>query len=392
MTAHQMPNYNSLLEHFQEVPIFDTHSHIGWMQKYKAFTNIPSIIASLLATGIPDTNLRNKNFDQQVSYIQQHGERYQNIWNYRIILKSLKDLYGNSNADIIRGINANRNQEKFKQVKDIMDNANVKVIVADLWADMPKQEEKWFNTAYHLDSGGYINAKWDGDLEEALEEETEFLEENAHKLFQTFKYSGAYRRILQFDEIRDEVAEKIFAKKLKDRSPKEIMQLEDYLFFYYIDMARELKIPIQIHTGFGWGPINLPEVSVLNLWPVFKKTEHWDVKYCIFHGSYPYISEMGYTAAVFKNVFLDFNCLASLSPHVMKRALSEWIDIVPMDKIMCGSDNVMEWIHAAAGAHRRMLAEVLSEKIQRDYMDYEVAINVGKKILHDNAADLIRKE
>jgi hypothetical protein len=70
---------------------------------------------------------------------------------------------------------------------------------------------------------------------------------------------------------------------------------------------------------------------------------------------------------------------------MLKRALHEWIDIVPMDRMVTGSDGSYEWLFFGAKLNRECLAEVLTEKIEDEYMDEEMAYSVGRRILRDNA-------
>jgi Tat protein secretion system quality control protein TatD with DNase activity len=70
---------------------------------------------------------------------------------------------------------------------------------------------------------------------------------------------------------------------------------------------------------------------------------------------------------------------------MLKRGLHEWIDIVPMDRIVTGSDGSYEWLYFAGKYNREALAEVLAEKISNEHMDMELAVEVGRHVLRDNA-------
>jgi hypothetical protein len=73
---------------------------------------------------------------------------------------------------------------------------------------------------------------------------------------------------------------------------------------------------------------------------------------------------------------------------MLKRALHEWIDIVPMDRMVTGSDGSYEWLYFGAKLNRECLAQVLAEKIDDEFMDEEMALSVGRHILRDNARDI----
>lgn len=382
-----------LLSEFELTPVFDTHNHIGCDVPYgpNNCDDFSSVLITNLASGLPDASIGALPPERRIEALRSQMCRFRNLWVYRLMNETCKRLYGESEQEILNGVKANRRKGCWAAIREIMEQANVRSIVADTWDRLPDENHSWLFAAYHLDSIGLMSLQGSGDLDQAIGDETRRLRTWARKRFQVFKYGGAYRRVLSFEKIPYRTAEKVFRKPPSKRSQKESLRLEDFLFYYYLDMAKELDIPIQIHTGLGFGPLDLHNSNVLNLWSLFLDKEYWDVKFLIFHGSYPYLSEMGYTATVFRNVYLDFNFLSVLSPEVLRRALSEWIDIVPMDKLMCGSDQFFESIYAAAYVHRKVLAEVLARKIQEHIMDYDLAIEIGRRILYENAAAVIRK-
>ena len=72
-----------------------------------------------------------------------------------------------------------------------------------------------------------------------------------------------------------------------------------------------------------------------------------------------------------------------------KRAYHEWLEVMPSDHIMWGSDcRHAEGIYGATETTRRCLAEVLAEKIEAGDLKEEFALKIGKQILRDNALKL----
>ncbi|UCD57699.1 MAG: hypothetical protein JSV16_00905 [Candidatus Hydrogenedentota bacterium] len=62
---------------------------------------------------------------------------------------------------------------------------------------------------------------------------------------------------------------------------------------------------------------------------------------------------------------------------------------MPAGKFLWGGDCASpEGIHGAVSMVRQGLTEVLAEKIEEDLLDEELALNVARGILHDNAERL----
>jgi uncharacterized protein len=72
-----------------------------------------------------------------------------------------------------------------------------------------------------------------------------------------------------------------------------------------------------------------------------------------------------------------------------RRALHEWLEIVPADHILWGSDSIhAEGIYGATVVTRRCLAEVLAEKVIRGDITEPQAEKIGRMIMRENAIGL----
>jgi predicted TIM-barrel fold metal-dependent hydrolase len=175
--------------------------------------------------------------------------------------------------------------------------------------------------------------------------------------------------------------------------PREPRTVEDYLTRHGLRQCNDSGLPVQIHTGFGWSsgtPLHLDNADVSNLIPLFEAPEFRKVRFLIFHGSWPNTGTMGYLAASYENVYLDFNCLVALSREVAARSLSEWLDIVPLQKLMTGTDGpYLEWWIATARETRRVLTEVLSRKVYQGLYSETMALDAAKAVLQTNAREAL---
>ena len=61
------------------------------------------------------------------------------------------------------------------------------------------------------------------------------------------------------------------------------------------------------------------------------------VKFDLFHISYPYQGELSVLAKLFPNVYVDFCWAHIVSPSVSRRTLHEFLEMVPVNKILASA-------------------------------------------------------
>ena len=120
--------------------------------------------------------------------------------------------------------------------------------------------------------------------------------------------------------------------------------------------------------------------------------DYQKVDFVLFHGGYPYINEVGVLAKYHPNVFLDACWLSDISITGYKKALSEWLEIVPSNKIFAwgGDQMLIEHSYASLLLAKDLIADVLVDKINSGYFNQKVALSVMKKILGQNAINLFK--
>jgi len=81
-----------------------------------------------------------------------------------------------------------------------------------------------------------------------------------------------------------------------------------------------------------------------------------------------------------------------ISPAVGRRALDEWLETVPGNKIMAfgGDYRIPEGAYAHAVMAREVVAKVLAAKVEEGYFSEGEAKTLAKRLLHDNAYELFR--
>ena len=200
----------------------------------------------------------------------------------------------------------------------------------------------------------------------------------------------AYDRSLRFEHVGEQEARRVFEKPDEQVTREEAIRFQDSMMHAIVDRAARHGIPIQIHTGIQagyWSALEDSNPVLLN--NLF--LEHPDAKFDVFHGGYPYTSELAALAKSFPNVYLNMCWLPLISPTVARRCLHEWIETVPQSKLLWGGDcQIVEETYGHTLVMREIVAQVLKEKVESGYFGLEVAEEIAVRILRQNAIDLYR--
>jgi len=164
--------------------------------------------------------------------------------------------------------------------------------------------------------------------------------------------------------------------------------LGDYMFHILIQRACDEDLPVQIHTGYlagNWG--SLAGTKALNLVPIFDK--YRACRFDIFHASWPWTSELGTIGKNYPNVWLDMCWAWTMNPAQSERALSEWIDGVPFNKIFAyGADTGLPWNNVGYSLQAKLgIARVLESKIEAGYLDERTAEEIASYIMLKNGEE-----
>jgi len=167
-------------------------------------------------------------------------------------------------------------------------------------------------------------------------------------------------------------------------SAEDIKQLQDYLIFYLAEVAQEMGLIFQIHTGVqsNWG--NIPDSDPLLLIPLLKAFP--GVRFDLFHAGYPYSRMLGMLGKHYPNVWLNMAWMYIVSMAASRQVLSEWIDLVPGHRILgFGSDVIFpEMILGHLIMARSCVADVLAEKVEKDFLSRDEALSLAKRMFRDN--------
>jgi len=155
------------------------------------------------------------------------------------------------------------------------------------------------------------------------------------------------------------------------------------------ERCAEHKLPFHFHTGLQAGGYNvITNANPTHLTNLFMKFP--DVRFILFHGGYPYIQEAGIMAQYFPNVYVNGCWLPQISPVAYKRALNEWLEILPSNKIFAwGGDNwIIDESYASLMLAKDLVSEVLTVKVTSGYFSKKTALSVAEKIMGKNAIEI----
>ncbi len=202
----------------------------------------------------------------------------------------------------------------------------------------------------------------------------------------------AYRRSIFFDNVCKADAEKIFDRLYThpnaNLSWEESKPMQDYMQHAVIRAATDLNLPIQVHTGMQTGSGNVIANSEPNLLTnLFMRYKN--ARFDIFHAGYPYHSELAVLSKNFPNVYANLCWLPIISPWMAERVLNEWLEVIPVSKIFAfgGDYTIVEGALGQAIMTRKVVANVLQEKITRGYFSQQDAQEFAERILLSNARD-----
>lgn len=342
------------------------------------------------------------------NYIEPYWRNTFNTSFSRIILQGIKRLYNIDGLDrsTVTGLS-----DKIRTVykngwmdRILRDSCRIDYVIQDgyQFANNPdyiryaRRFESWITlrSRFRIDSIAMEQLDPIYTLEDLVKSMRDEFAKQYGKGMAVIKLSIAYSRSLEVSRVETDAAKKIFRTLVNGDedlvlSYDAAKPLQDFLIFRLMELAREYKVPVAIHTGQQAGGPNYIRHSyptlLAGLFIAFP-----DVNFVLYHGSYPFGGEASSLAKNFPNVYIDFNWMYSISPSYSKRYLAEWIETVPVHKLMAfgGDCMVVENVYSELLVARQIISDVLSEKVRTGYFTEEEAKLVARMMLRDNAARL----
>lgn len=422
--------YQTIKEYIDQIWVVDTHEHLtqeqAWLEADEGCVDFSRFFAhyasvDLISAGLPNESLNRIRsektpLDEKWALFEPFWEKAKYTAYCRAVdlaIKELFDLPGLSRETYKPLAEKMRKMRKPGYYRHVLkDKGRIAVSILDLGADDADRE--FFVPVARLDHFIMVHT-----LEELRNLENESgmsihslddLTAALAKVFQTKKERGAvaiksglaYVRTLNYEYPSKAEAERVFNQlftRLGPRTndgiygtrPGEAKVLQDYMFHKIVQLCVEHDLPFQIHTGIQEGNGNCLEQSnpvLLN--DVFLK--YPKARFDIFHAGYPYWDELGVMAKMFPGVHADLCWMNVISPAAARRALDEWLEVMPASKIFAfGGDYIfVEGAYAHSRFARDNVAKVLAAKVDDGYFTLEDAKRVADMILRENANEFFK--
>jgi hypothetical protein len=193
------------------------------------------------------------------------------------------------------------------------------------------------------------------------------------------KNALAYDRDITFDEPDETLARQAWGKAKP--SVAERKAFSDFVVDYLCRLAGERDLPVQMHLGTAIirGSHPLHAAGLIE--------RHPRTRFLLMHLAYPWSRDLLGMAFVYRNIWLDLTWSLLLSPSHFKLALHEAIEIEPDEsRLMIGGDNWhVEETYGTLLLARRLIGEVLQEKVAAGYFGVAHAQRLAARILNENA-------
>ncbi|HVE49484.1 MAG TPA: amidohydrolase family protein [Casimicrobiaceae bacterium] len=206
------------------------------------------------------------------------------------------------------------------------------------------------------------------------------------------KIVSAYVRSIEFGAATYANASNVYGM-MTSGSVVDSAPLENFLVRRLAQYAADNRLPMQIHVGMGHPE---PGMLIANSAPFllesFLNTPSLNrLKVILLHGGYPFSSHVAALAQTYGNVYLDFSWMPYLHHFYLRTKLSEWLEILPANKLLYGSDTSAPEFHVAAASYtRESLNHVLNDGYLRNVWNSSQVDWLAQRILFENTADVYR--
>ena len=201
------------------------------------------------------------------------------------------------------------------------------------------------------------------------------------------KCAEAYNRPISFTPDDRDTAEAIFGRRPESVDQKSFYRFGNYIFHRCCELAGELDIPLQVHTGLA----RLGGSSPMNLLPIIEA--YPTTRFVLFHSGYPWTQEVAALAHNYPNVFPSLTWTATICTNTAIRTLHDYIEVSPsINRITWGSDCwTPEESIGAQLAWRYIVARVIFERIEHGMLRAAEADLLARKLLFENGRTIYGK-
>jgi len=435
--------YERILESVEQMPVIDCHEHQGVFSissVYKtptepiAFLLRGYFVSDLMSAGISQSDLQllldnNTSTENKWPVFKQYWLRTEHTA-YAREVKDIIRYYGEEtvNLESLQRLSQKTHELDDKSTIKFLDSLNIKAMLVNTLLQ-PNEVKRFIRGDIKLPEryklliplpifhgAGDVNAPlfgrgpWSfqgiqsiaGIIDKMVTSLDEFLEavrEIMNRLKELgavgIKDQSAYFRSLDFAPVTRAEAERLFNKCLSDPNNSlgwpEAKPLDDFLFHEYMRFARDLKLPVQIHTGHMAGIRNRVDKANATLFTQVLEL-HQEVNFDLFHGNWPYMGDFLFLGKNYPNAYLDLCWVNIIDPIYCVDLLERAVVTVPHKKIngFGGDYGFPEFILPHLSLARRNIARALSSIISDNWISESEAISIAADWLHNNPNELFQ--
>ncbi|MFJ9696224.1 amidohydrolase family protein [Kitasatospora sp. NPDC101183] len=135
-----------------------------------------------------------------------------------------------------------------------------------------------------------------------------------------------------------------------------------HLLWTAVDVCAELRLPLQLHTGFGDPDLTLHLADPSLLTAFVRAAEPSGVPLVLLHG-YPYHRQAAWLAQAFPTVYTDLGLTASYTGPRAAAVLGEMLELAPFGKLLFSTDayGLPELFLVGAAQFRHALGSLLAD-------------------------------
>lgn len=174
-----------------------------------------------------------------------------------------------------------------------------------------------------------------------------------------------------------------------DVAPEATRPLYTYLMHEMLDICAELDLVVAVHMGM-WGDFRTLDPQ----WMIGLLPQHPETRFDLYHMGMPWVRVAGVIGKNNPNAWANLCWTHIISPRMTVSALDEYIDLIPLNKIIgFGGDyssRCVEKVYGHLKMARENIAEVLAGRIDRGLMGFDEAVEICRLWLYENPRQLYK--
>ena len=410
--------FEEIHAHVQTLSIIDTHEHLPHKEEAREKNTdvLREYLAHYFSRDLISAGLSQSDYQAAIDAKQPLMKRWDLVEPYwevarftgygrslDLAAKALYGVDGISRATIVRLNDEFQTSLKGGQYRKVLkEKSNIEVSILDSNLEC---DRTYFRSAYNIGplvfprnlndvnriagEAGMAVSSFDDWLEASVKAMARAVEKGAV----CFKDSLAYVRSLSYERHTRAAAEEAFNDFFTAIHYPEGDTLgtipgkpfQDFMMHWVLRESNARGWVRQVHTGLLEGSGNtLAGSDPLLLSNLF--LEYPNVKFDIFHISYPWQQQLSALAKMFPNVYIDMCWAHIISPAACIEALCEWVDSVPLNKISAfgGDYCFVDGVYGHQALARRNVSVSLARKVDEGVFDVETAKKIAGLLFHDN--------